>query len=198
MATSTARAVHGAERDGHGPCRRHPTQRSTNRGRRPPTTRRPFLQLPVDVTGVVSDLPTEVTTGAATDDDRMLAPQDWFQTFKYSTEAQAGHSNNAIENFLHIRNGSSDQFAATFAAIARTLDDPSRLAVGFTPGLLTRTARTACSASTRTCGRKVRFNGIGLVQFEPTPLDPRRRGPDRRRSGPATAPKHHTSWPADG
>jgi transglutaminase-like putative cysteine protease len=151
-----------------------------------PTTM--FLQLPVDITGVVSDLATEVTAGAAADYDRMLAPQDWFQTFKYSTEAQAGHSNNSIENFLQIRSGSSDQFAATFAVIARTLEDPSRLAVGFTPGLLDADGSSSVFGKHSHVWPEVWFNGIGSVHLDRRRAIPGGEDRNRRRSGPATAP----------
>ena len=43
-----------------------------------------FLELPDDVPGVVSDLATEVTAGATTDADKMIALQDWFRSeFNY-------------------------------------------------------------------------------------------------------------------
>ena len=37
----------------------------------------------------VGQLAAEVTAGATTDYERMLALQNWFQTFTYSTEVQA-------------------------------------------------------------------------------------------------------------
>ena len=38
------------------------------------------LEVPDDLPGVVSDLATEVTAGAATDYDRLIALQDWFRS----------------------------------------------------------------------------------------------------------------------
>ena len=48
------------------------------------------LEYPDDLPGVVSDLATEVTAGAATDYDRMIALQDWFRNeFTYDLTVAA-------------------------------------------------------------------------------------------------------------
>ena len=66
----------------------------------------------------------------------MLTLQNWFRTeFEYSLDVPQGHGNTAIEAFLRQRIGYCEQFAGTFAAMARSLGMPARVAVGFTPGL---------------------------------------------------------------
>jgi transglutaminase-like putative cysteine protease len=128
-----------------------------------------FLGLPDDLPDVVAEQAAEVTAGAATDVDRMLALQDWFQTFEYSTEVQSGHGSNAIENFLQIRTGYCEQFAATFAAMARTLGVPSRVAVGYTSGRLRSDGWYSVLGKNSHAWPEVWFDGIGWVPFEPTP-----------------------------
>ena len=128
-----------------------------------------FLELPDDVPDVVEQLATEVTAGAATDADRMIALQDWFQEFEYSTEVQAGHGNNAIETFLQIRKGYCEQFAGTFAVMARTLGVPSRVAVGFTSGRLRSDGWYSVLGKNSHAWPEIWFDGIGWVPFEPTP-----------------------------
>lgn len=128
-----------------------------------------FLDLP-DMPDVVSRLAGEVTAGAATDYDRALALQNWFRSeFEYSLEVQSGHGTNAIEVFLEQRIGYCEQFAATFAAMARTLDIPTRVAVGFTPGTLRPDGWYAVLGKNAHAWPEVWFEGIGWVPFEPTP-----------------------------
>jgi hypothetical protein len=128
-----------------------------------------FVELPDDVPGVVERLATEVTAGAATDADKMLALQNWFQGFEYSTEVQAGHGNNAIETFLQIRKGYCEQFAGTFAVMARSLGIPSRVAVGYTSGRLRSDGWYSVLGKNSHAWPEIWFDGLGWVPFEPTP-----------------------------
>ena len=47
----------------------------------------------------------------------------------------AGHGDSAIDDFLASRRGYCEQFAGTFAAFARAVGLPARVAVGFTQGI---------------------------------------------------------------
>ena len=128
------------------------------------------LELPDNVPGVVSDLATEVTAGATTDYDRMIALQDWFRNeFTYDLTVAASDDGDAIEMFLQTRSGSCEQFASTFAVMARTLGIPSRVAVGFTPGELNADGSYSVFGKNSHAWPEVWFDGIGWVAFEPTP-----------------------------
>jgi transglutaminase-like putative cysteine protease len=128
-----------------------------------------FLGLPDGFPESVADLAREVTAGATTDYDRMLALQGFFRTFDYSLEVQSGHGSSAIENFLEIRTGYCEQFSATMAAMARTLGIPSRVAVGFTPGLLGDDGWYSVLGRNAHAWPEIWFDGVGWVAFEPTP-----------------------------
>ena len=128
-----------------------------------------FLGLPDNLPDLVAELADEVTASATTDYDRMLALQNWFRTFDYSVDVQSGHSSNAIENFLQTRTGYCEQFAAAFAVMARTLDIPSRVAVGFTPGNLTLDGSYSVTSAQSHAWPELWFDDIGWVAFEPTP-----------------------------
>jgi transglutaminase-like putative cysteine protease len=129
-----------------------------------------FLGLPDNVPDNVYDTAAEVTAGGATSYDKLILLQNWFRNnFEYSTEVQAGHGNNAIENFLQIRKGYCEQFAATFAVMARTLGIPSRVAVGFTPGRLRSDGWYSVLGRNSHAWPEIWFDGIGWVDFEPTP-----------------------------
>lgn len=126
--------------------------------------------LPSGVPDEAIRLAQEVTAGQPTDYDRILALQNWFRTeFEYSLEVQRGHSDDAISAFLRVRIGYCEQFAGTFAVMARALGFPARVAVGFTQGEL------QADGSYRVLGKhahawpEVWFDGVGWVLFEPTP-----------------------------
>ena len=112
-----------------------------------------------------------MTAGAPTTYDAMLALQNWFQPeFEYSLDVPQGHGNNAIEAFLRQRIGYCEQFAGTFAAMARSIGVPARVAVGFTPGRASSpTAAASVLGKNAHAWPEVWFDGLGWVPFEPTP-----------------------------
>ena len=129
-----------------------------------------FLSLPDSLPASVVELAAEVAGDAPTSYDAALALQNWFRSeFDYSLEVQAGHSNDAIETFLRIRVGYCEQFAGTFAAMARTLGIPTRVAVGYTPGLLGSDGWYTVRGRNAHAWPEAWFEGVGWVPFEPTP-----------------------------
>jgi hypothetical protein len=100
----------------------------------------------------------------------MVTLQDWFRTtFTYSTEIPDGHSSSAIVNFLENRVGYCEQFSGTFAAMARTLGIPARVAVGFTQGEPNEEGAYEVLGRNAHAWPEVWFDGYGWVPFEPTP-----------------------------
>ena len=133
------------------------------------------LQLPDDLSPVVAGLAAEVTAGTTTDYDAALALQQWFRSeFTYSLDVAPGHDGSVIERFLtETRQGYCEQFAGSFAAMARTLGIPARVAVGFTPGdaqvLDDGTTRYTVRGEHAHAWPEVFIAGAGWVPFEPTP-----------------------------
>lgn len=114
----------------------------------------------------------EIVAGTTTAYDGAIALQSFFRdNFTYSTDVSSGHSGNAIDTFLARRLGFCEQFAGTFAAMARWVGLPSRVAVGFTPGR----QDPADPALFHVLGKhahawpEVFLTGFGWVAFEPTP-----------------------------
>ncbi len=129
-----------------------------------------FLELPDDLPAVVGTTASEVTAGQPTVFDQMVTLQDWFRTeFTYSTDVPDGHGNSAIESFLEDRVGYCEQFAGTFAAMARSLGIPSRVAVGFTQGQVQDDGTYLVLGRNAHAWPEVWFDGYGWVPFEPTP-----------------------------
>ena len=129
-----------------------------------------YTDLPTDFPEVARDAAATVTSGATTPFDKMIALQNWFRTeFQYNIDVQLGSSNDAIESFLRIKQGFCQQFAGTFAAMARSLGIPSRVAVGFTDGTLGTDGRYHVYGRNYHAWPEVWFDNIGWVAFEPTP-----------------------------
>jgi hypothetical protein len=129
-----------------------------------------FLELPSDLPGVVAETAGEVTAGQSTTFDQMRTLQDWFRTeFTYSTDVPEGNGTSAIVSFLENRVGYCEQFAGTFAAMARTLGMPARVAVGFTQGEQVAAGLFEVQGRNSHAWPEVWFDGIGWVPFEPTP-----------------------------
>ncbi len=128
------------------------------------------VSLPDDFPRSAAETAIEITGGSPSVYDKMRALQSWFQTnFSYDLTVQKGHGNNAIENFLRIRRGYCEQFAGTFAAMARSLGIPARVAVGFTPGELKADGRYHVYGRNAHAWPEIWFDDIGWVSFDPTP-----------------------------
>lgn len=109
--------------------------------------------------------------------DAALALQNYFRSdaFTYDRLADYRNASDPWSAFLIRRRGFCQQFAVTFAAMARTVGLPTRVAVGFTPGDLDPPGPSGAPTGRTIRGRnahawpEVYFSGIGWVAFEPTP-----------------------------
>ena len=129
-----------------------------------------YYYLPPGVPESARNLAREVTANATTPFDRAVALQNWFrENFTYNTNVQLDDSNNAIDVFLRDREGFCQQFAGTFAVMARYIGLPTRVAVGYTPGQLGSDGLYHVFGRHAHAWPEVWFDGIGWVAFEPTP-----------------------------
>ena len=97
-----------------------------------------YLDLPPDFPESVRAHTREVVAGATSVYDAALRLQNHFRdNFTYDLDVGRGHSERAIEQFvLELRRGYCEQFAGSYAAMARSIGIPARVAVGFTPGVV--------------------------------------------------------------
>jgi len=94
-----------------------------------------YSELPSDLSDAARRLAQEVTAEAGTPYGKALALQQWFrEEFTYNLDVERGHSIDRVEDFLEVRQGYCEQFASTYAMMARMLDIPTRVVVGFTWG----------------------------------------------------------------
>ena len=138
---------------------------------RPPGLAR-YLALPGRFPREVRELADRFTAGAATPYDRAVALEDSLRVgFIYDESAPPGASIDALEHFLFgARRGYCEQFAGAFAAMARAVGLPARVAVGFTPGTYDE-ATGVWRVTTREAHAwpEVYLDGVGWTAFEPTP-----------------------------
>ncbi len=131
-----------------------------------------YLGLPGTLTSEVSDLAQQVTAGQTTTYDKMLALQSHFQGYDYSLDL-GPRGDDPVETFLNERKGFCQQFAGTFALMARSLGVPTRVATGFTWGdpSTNEEGNTVYTVTGRHAHAwpEVYFEGLGWVAFEPTP-----------------------------
>ena len=97
-----------------------------------------YLQLPADIPPDVYALARNITKGQTTEYGKALALQDYFLTrqFTYSLNPpDDGFGIDALTTFLFdTRTGYCQQFAGSYAVLARAIGLPTRLAVGFATG----------------------------------------------------------------
>ena len=129
-----------------------------------------YYDLPKSLPAEVRGLAQQITAGAATPYDEARAIQDYFRkNFTYSLTVQRGHNNDAMLNFLSIKKGYCEQFSGTFAAMARSVGLPTRVMVGFTPGILRADNLYHVAGRHAHAWDEVWFDGFGWVLFDPTP-----------------------------
>ncbi|MBA2609661.1 MAG: transglutaminase domain-containing protein [Actinobacteria bacterium] len=129
------------------------------------------LALPAIDSRVVA-LARQLTASKTTAYDKALAIQQHFRSgvFKYDLAVPPGHTNDDVARFLFVtKRGYCEQFAGTFAVLARAAGLPTRVAVGFTPGDPTEPNRYVVRELNAHAWPEVFLGSAGWVSFEPTP-----------------------------
>jgi transglutaminase-like putative cysteine protease len=141
-------------------------------GEVPGDVRDRFLALPDDFSPTVAQLAQELTADAGTPYAAALALQNHLRTFTYDLTVNAGHSDDVLEQFLFTtQRGYCEQFAGAFAAMARSVGLPARVAVGFTSGEVdpSEPGVFRVRGEHAHAWPEVFLAGAGWVSFEPTP-----------------------------
>jgi hypothetical protein len=118
-------------------------------------------------------LAEQITSGQNTFYGEAVALQRWFAQsgkFTYSLNVHQPDTAQALINFLtKDRRGYCQQFAFAMAVLARTLNIPSRVAVGYTEGSPIGHDRWDVRTSDAHAWPELYFQGAGWLRFEPTP-----------------------------
>ena len=136
----------------------------------------PNTALPESVPPFVEELANQVTADARTRYEKAVALQQWFRVdgdFTYSLDPDPGTGVDDLERFLTEgpggRIGYCEQFAAAMALMGRTLNIPSRVAVGFLRPEEESEGVYVYSAHDMHAWPEMYFEETGWVRFEPTP-----------------------------
>ncbi|GCD96936.1 DUF3488 and transglutaminase-like domain-containing protein [Embleya hyalina] len=158
--------------------------------------------LPTPRLGDADDSPTDffreqamiATRGSTFPYQQALRLADWLRgTYTYDRGAVPGHSYRNLRFFLETsRAGTSEQFAAAFAVMARTLNLPSRVVVGFTRGDDRGDGSVQVRSGDVIAWPEIEFADVGWVPFAPTPgptADSPAASPISRAGEPEQAPE---------
>jgi transglutaminase-like putative cysteine protease len=138
----------------------------------PASLRREYTELPDSLPAVVSQTARSVTEGAANPYERAVRLQEYFAVnggFEYDTQVEVGGGSQAIARFLKDKQGFCVHFSFAMAAMARSLDIPARVAVGFAPGSPQADGSVAVGLRDAHAWPELYFEGVGWTRFEPTP-----------------------------
>jgi transglutaminase-like putative cysteine protease len=137
-----------------------------------------YLQLPPGLPGRVRALAQEVSAGAATQYERVVAINRYLWTrYRYDlTIGPQRRPGDAVDYFLFEEpRGYCEQFASAMVVLLRSIGVPARLVTGYTPGTYQPlTGLLEVRNLDAHAWVEVLFPGLGWVEFEPTPgfVDP--------------------------
>ena len=141
-------------------------------GAPPPFVRDRYLRLP-PVPERVTALARRLAAGQPTTYDQVLAINRYlWSAYRFDlTIPPQRRRGDAVDYFLfEERRGYCEQFASAMVVLLRSLDIPSRLVTGYTPGTFNRvTGLLEVRNSDAHAWVEVFFPGVGWVEFEPTP-----------------------------
>ncbi|TQS30991.1 DUF3488 and transglutaminase-like domain-containing protein [Microbispora sp. KK1-11] len=161
-----------------------------------------YLQLPDGLDPRVAALARRVTADAATPYEAAVELQEWFTRagrFTYDVRA-SGSGAQALSRFLlRDRTGYCEQFAGAMAVMARLLNIPARVSIGYTGGTKIGDVWTVRTHDAH-AWPELFFDGIGWLRFEPTPAGAGGQGTAQvpLYSLPVTPTDGPTTGPSDG
>ena len=146
----------------------------------PPSVIERYLQLPNSLPSRVQGLASSLIQNKHNSYDKAVAIESYIRGLEYSLESQTiPHNVDTVDYFLfESKRGSSDYFSSSMAVMLRTQGIPTRLVLGFGPGIadMDRKGFLVRDKDSHSWP-EVYFPVIGWVPFEPTPIyDTRPRG----------------------
>jgi transglutaminase-like putative cysteine protease len=149
-----------------------------------------LTDLPADFPEAVRELASDVTSGAASPFAAAAALEEFFDPangFTYTLDTNLHSSSRALEAFVfETRAGFCEQYASAYAAMARAIGLPTRVAVGYQRGEQTSDGVWHVSNHDAHAWPEVWLGEqIGWYSFEPTPG---RANPSNNRGSDDTTP----------
>ena len=140
--------------------------------------RQRYLTLPTEISPSIRRLAKNQVSGLTTDFEKGLALEAFFRrpgNFRYSTAIAPGHGAEDLADWLlapdspNYRIGYCEQFSTSMAVMARMLDIPSRVVLGFTPGTRLDDGRALVRDRNAHAWLELWMPSQGWVRFDPTP-----------------------------
>lgn len=141
-----------------------------------------YTALPERLPKSTETLARSVTNNASTDFEKAWMLQHWFRdagNFTYDVNVSTGHSSLKLDDWLNdstslnFRTGYCEQFATSMAVLGRELGIPSRVVLGFTPGVSKVDEKGINFVEVRDTNAhawvEMWMDGFGWVRFDPTP-----------------------------
>lgn len=151
---------------------------------------RSSLELPASFPESVRQQAQRIVRGELNPYRRAVLLQDFFLTSGFVYDLRGvpeGSGSDAITAFLEARRGFCEQFAGAYAAMARSIGLPTRVAVGFTAGEYDDgSGEFSVRARNAHAWPEVYLVGLGWTQFEPTPAGGEPGMADAAAGAPAT------------
>ena len=119
-----------------------------------------------------------ITEHGETNFEQAVLLEDFFRDpsiFTYDTRVASGHAAGTMVAWLldplspNYREGYSEQFAASMAIMARTLNIPARVILGFAPGDVAADGTVTVRETDAHAWVELWFDTQGWVRFDPTP-----------------------------
>jgi transglutaminase-like putative cysteine protease len=134
-------------------------------------TARAALSLPPGAPAIIGQSAQQATAGAGFPYQQAARLAAWLRSkFRYVPDTPPGHTYGHIAYFLATSHqGTSEQFAVAYALMARSLGLPSRVVVGFRPGVPGPGGVRVITGADALAWPEIDFQGLGWVAFYPTP-----------------------------
>ena len=130
-----------------------------------------YLLIPENFDPSIEELSRSIATNKTSIYEQVTALKDYFTKgdFVYSTKVNYNSSQRAMRQFLDAKVGFCEQFAATYAAMARSIRIPSRVIVGFIPGKPDTNGVFNVMSKQAHSWVEVYLTGMGWITIDPTP-----------------------------
>ncbi|MDH5373026.1 MAG: DUF3488 and transglutaminase-like domain-containing protein [Acidimicrobiia bacterium] len=140
-----------------------------------------FLDLPNDLDVRLLAVARDATREGAGSFEKALLLERFLRNtvgpekFTYSLDIEPGHSAENLADWLtdpespNYRTGYCEQFATSMAVLARVLDIPSRVVIGFTPGDVQDDGLIVVRQRNAHSWVELWMDGQGWLRFDPTP-----------------------------
>jgi len=146
--------------------------------RLPALDRLRYLNLPPSMSEGVVSLARSITEATDAPLEEALLLENYFRDgdrFEYTLDIDPGHASTELSAWLldadsdNYRAGYCEQFATAMASMARSVDLPSRVVLGFTPGEQLADGTIIVRGKNAHAWVEIWLNGVGWMQFDPTP-----------------------------